>query len=364
MRSIVITGAGGMLGSHLCEEFAAAGWDVRAVDRPGAACEAARSAGASVSLLQIDQAEGALALAELARSAQVVAHCAFPRDTSSRDEALASIRAACTAALSGGAPLLLLSSCSVYGRPRNLPCDEGDLKAPVDAEGELRWEIEQEAFRTRRLRGLKLAVLRPALTYGPRQRRGMQASLVIAALAARAGRSLWVPRRGPIVHAVHAIDVARAALLLVSGDAGLTAHDGRAFNVADDAPLPLEELTRALLLAAGTREAGALPYSPAPARLLLWILRRLPMWMFWGPLNRRLARAWLSAFQGSPPVPPPQLGPELLEQFSADRYFDTRRLRALGFTPTQPSAVEGLALLAREGRAKGLLPEASARLGG
>jgi hypothetical protein len=80
--------------------------------------------------------------------------------------------------------------------------------------------------------------------------------------------------------------------------------------------------------------------------------------MFWGPLNRRLSSAWMSAFQGHPLVPPPRLGPELLEQFSADRYFDTRRLRALGFVPRQPSPVEGLMMLARESRLKGLLPAA------
>ncbi len=217
----------------------------------------------------------------------------------------------------------------------------------------MRWAVEREAFRARRLHGLTLVVLRPALTYGPRQRRGLQASLVVAALAARAGRALWVPRRGPVVHAVHAADVARAALLLAESP---KAHDGRAFNVADDAPLPLEELARAVLHAAGAEEAGALPYSPAPARFFLWLLRRLPQWILWGPLNRRLSRAWLAAFGGQAPVPPPRLGPELLEQFSADRYFDTRRLRALGFSPQNPSAVDGLLVLARASRAKGLLP--------
>ncbi len=358
--AILVTGAAGLIGSHLCEAFAAAGWEVRALDRPGAEWPEVQACAASCTELELARPDGALRAAEIARGVKLVAHCAFPREMD-RQDALDSIRAACAAALAAQAPLLLLSSCAVYGRPKNLPCDEGAPKRPVDAEGELRWLVEQEAFRARRLRGLQLVVLRPSLTYGPRQRRGLQASLVIAALAASSGRALWVPRRGPVVHPIHAQDVARAALLLAGND--LAAHDGRAFNVADDTPLPLEELTRAVMHAAGATEAGALPYSPAPARLLLWMLRRIPRWMFWGPLNRRLSRAWLQAFRGQPKAPPPRLGPELLEQLSADRYFDTSRLRALGFSPRQPSAVEGLSKLAQLERERGLLPPPPAQLG-
>ena len=122
------------------------------------------------------------------------------------EEALASARAAMAAALAAGAPYLLLSSCTVYGRPRNLPCEEGDPKRPIDQHGLTRWAVEREAFLWRRTRGLKLIVLRPALTYGPRQRRGLAAALVVASLAAHGGRSLWLPRRGPVVHLVHAED--------------------------------------------------------------------------------------------------------------------------------------------------------------
>jgi nucleoside-diphosphate-sugar epimerase len=156
-----------------------------------------------------------------------------------------------------------------------------------------------------------------------------------------------------VVHTVHAQDVAQAAVLVGAEASSL---DGRAFNVADDAPLPLEELARAVLQAAGAREAGRMPYSPAPARALLWIARHLPDWVLWRPLNRRLARGWRRAFNGEPPVAPPRLEPDLLEQLSADRWYDTQRLRALGFSPRFPSAVEGLQQLALESRTRGLLP--------
>jgi nucleoside-diphosphate-sugar epimerase len=352
-RSIVVTGAAGLVGSHLCEEFSRGGWEVRAIDRRGSDVSAALQAGAQVIDAELSEPEGALAIAAAARGCSLVAHAAFP-GAAQREAALASVRAAMAAALQAGAPFLLLSSCTVYGRPRNLPCDEGAPKTPADAHGETRWAVEREAFLFRRTRGLKLAVLRPALTYGPRQRRGLAVALAAAAMAARDGRALWVPRRGPVLHTVHAQDVANAALLVAEHIGEL---DGRAFNVADDVPLPLEELARAVLQAAGAREAGRVPYSPGPTRMLLWFARRLPDWMLWRPANRRLARAWRRAFCNAPPVAPPRLEPDLLEQLTADRWYDTQRLRALGFTPRFPSAVDGLQELALEERSRGLLPE-------
>jgi len=354
VRAVLVTGAAGLVGSHVCEAFAQAGWEVRALDRPGSDCTAARAAGAATHGVELAQPEGALLAAQLAKGAKLVAHAAFPGGDE-REEALASVRGAMAAALQGRAPFLLLSSTTVYGRPRNLPCEEGEVKLPVDKHGEVRWAVEREAYLWRRTRGLKLVVLRPALTYGPRQRRGLAVVLAIAALAARAGRSLWVPRRGPVVHTVHAQDVAQAAVLVGTEAEAL---DGRAFNVADDVPLPLEELARAVLQAAGAREAGRLPYSPRPARIGLWFARHLPDWVLWTPINRRIAKAWRSAFVGQPPVAPPRLEADLLEQLSADRWYDTQRLRALGFAPRFPSAVEGLQQLALQSRTRGLLPAA------
>lgn len=357
-KLVLVTGAGGLIGAHLCEAFASAGWTVRALDRPGVDCAAASAAGATVAHAELDRPEGALVAAELARGAALIAHAAFP-GAGERETAVAMVRASCAAALSAAAPLLLLSSCTVYGRPLNLPCDEGEVKRPTDRHGEARWAVEREAFLWRRARGLTLVVLRPALTYGPQQRRGLAAALTVAALAAHAGRALWLPRRGPVVHTVHAADVARAAVLLAGS---LQAFDGRAFNVADDVPLPLEELARAVLQAAGAREAGRLPYSPRAARVAFWLVRHLPAWLLWRRLNRRLARRWSAAFGGQPPGPPPQLEPDLLEQLAVDRYFDTQRLRALSFVPRFPSAVEGLAQLALESRSRGLLPAPAAQL--
>src|SRR5437667_16427 len=80
----------------------------------------------------------------------------------------------------------------------------------------------------------------------------------------------------------------------------------------------------------------------------------------WRWRRRRSRRGWGRAFNGEPPVAPPRLEPDLLEQLAADRWYDTQRLRALGFSPRFPSAVEGLQQLALESRSKGLLPAPAA----
>src|SRR2546422_7259721 len=121
VRAVLVTGAAGLIGSHLCEAFAQEGWEVRALDRPGSDFTAARAAGALVGEAELSQPDGALAAAELAGHARLIAHAAFPA-ANDVPAALAPARAAMAAALQAGAPLLLLSSTTVYGRPRNLPC--------------------------------------------------------------------------------------------------------------------------------------------------------------------------------------------------------------------------------------------------
>ena len=198
-RAILVTGARGLVGSHLCEAFADAGWEVRALDRPGAHRSPVPPQ-AAYTEAELGSPEAALVTAELAKGTSIVAHAAFP-GAGLDETALEMARASMAAALSAKATLLLVSSATVYGRPRNLPCEEGEPKRPVDAHGQTRWAVEREAYLWRRTRGLRLVVLRPALTYGSGQRRGLAAALTVAALAARSGRPLWVPRRGPVVGA-------------------------------------------------------------------------------------------------------------------------------------------------------------------
>jgi len=72
VRAVLVTGAAGLIGSHLCEAFAQAGWKVRALDKPGSDCTAARLAGATVSAAELAQPDGALAAADRGAGPEIV----------------------------------------------------------------------------------------------------------------------------------------------------------------------------------------------------------------------------------------------------------------------------------------------------
>ncbi len=283
-----------------------------------------------------------------ARGAEVLFHLGLntPRDAQAAERAALEAgftRAVAEAALRAEVRrLVLVSTVSVYGRPRNLPCREGELKAPRTDFGRARWAAEREAWRAFR-RGVPLAVLRPTLTYGPTIRGGPMRTLALFTLIAAGRGSVPIIRRGPVEHLVHLDDVVSAAALLAEhpDDRDVV---GRAFNVADEAPLPLAELQAAAVEALGRRPGRVLPYSPRLFSLALWLVRRIPDRILLEPVNRRLAWAWgrLVRRAGASPAVAPRIDREFLHWVSADHYYDVARLAALGWRARHPVSAEAL----------------------
>jgi nucleoside-diphosphate-sugar epimerase len=230
----------------------------------------------------------------------------------------------------------------VYGRPVNLPCQEGDPKNPRTAAERARWGAERAAWTAFRA-GAPLTVLRPTLLYGPNLRGGAIRALSLLALLNQGRRKIPILRRGPVAHLCHVEDLARAAVHVAAhpDDADVV---GRAFNVGDDAPLPLAEHLAAALSAMGYAPGRVLPYSPRLTALLLWLVRRVPDRILFLPANRWLARAWDRAVErarGSPALAP-RLDRESLHWMAADHYYDTRRLSGLGWRPLHPVSTAAL----------------------
>jgi len=346
-RLALITGSPGGRAQALEEELAAAGWQVRRLAFEG--------------LLLPD-------LLAAARGAEVVFHVGVrtSRADGTRrraDAEAAAAFAAGRAALEAGARrYVLVSTTSVYGRPRNLPCQEGDLKAPRTPAERARWRAEQAAWLAFR-QGAPLTVLRPTLIYGPHLKGGAIRALALIALLNQGRRSVPILRRGPVTHLLHVRDLARACRH-VAEHPDDRAVVGRAFNVGDEAPLPLAEHLAAALAAMGYRAGRVLPYSPRLTAFLLWLVRHVPDRILVDPVNRRLAAAWARVTErsGASAELAPRLDRESLHWMSADHYYDTRRLADLGFRPLYPISAAGLpetihALLARR-----LLPTGAAPL--
>jgi nucleoside-diphosphate-sugar epimerase len=339
---------------------------------PGAVLEAVQAelvgAGWSVRHVPVG-ADGSLHLEVDARGADAVVHVGLrsPRDLDERLRAAAEAAAASAAgrlARSVAAGRLVhVSTAAVYGAPRNLPCREGELKAPRTALERIRWRAEQASWAEFRL-GSPLTVLRPSILYGPTLRGGPARALAFVTMANDRRRRIPIVRRGPVAHLVHLEDLARAVLHVLERPADRDVV-GRAFNVADDAPLPLGEHLAAALAALGYLPGRYLPTLPRLTRALLWLVRHVPDRALLDRLNAALSRNWrrLAERASITPALLPKVDREALHWMSADHYYDTSRLAALGWRPRYPVTTEAFPETIRALVAAGVLPRPSAPAG-
>jgi nucleoside-diphosphate-sugar epimerase len=344
-RIALITGSPGGRGQALETELAGAGWEVRKLAFDG---------------LELPD------LLAAARGAEAVFHVGVRTSRAQGTEARADAEAAAAYAAGRAAiaararRFVLVSTTSVYGRPRNLPCQEGEIKAPRTAAERARWRAEQAAWLAFR-QGAPLTVLRPTLVYGPNLRGGAIRALALITLLNQGRRRIPILRRGPVTHLVHIKDLARAAVHVAEYQDD-EAVVGRAFNVGDDAPLPLAEHLVAALSSMGYSAGRVLPYSPRLTAMMIWLVRNVPDRMLVDPVNRWLARAWerLTSRSGASAALVPRIDRESLHWMSADHYYDTQRLAALGWRPLYPISTAALPETVRALLASRLLPAGAA----
>jgi 2-alkyl-3-oxoalkanoate reductase len=294
--------------------------------------------------------------------AEAVVHLGLrtPRDLDeplrSEAEAAAAAGAAALARRCRARRLVHVSTVAVYGRPRNLPCRESELKAPRTAYERIRWRAEQASWSAFR-KGAPLTVLRPTILYGPSLRGGPVRALSLVALFNQHRRRIPIIRRGPVAHLVHAEDLARAVAHVVAHPED-RAVVGRAFNVGDEAPLPLAEHLATSLAALGYDPGRVLPTMPALTAAVLWLVRNVPDRVVLDGINRRLAAAWdrLARRAGTGATLAPRIDREALHWMSADHYYDTSRLASIGWRPLHPVSTTAVASTIRALVAERLLP--------
>jgi nucleoside-diphosphate-sugar epimerase len=338
-RLALLTGSPGAVLEAVSAEFSRAGWTCQALTI---------------------RADGLLPAAPGHADAVIHVGLRTPGDLDERlraeAEAAAADGAARLAVQAGARRMVHLSTTAVYGRPRNLPCHEGELKAPRTISERVRWHAERASWAAFR-RGAPLTVLRPALLYGPSLRGGPVRALALVALFNQRRSRVPIIRRGPVAHLCHIEDLARAALHVVSHPDD-EAVVGRAFNVADEAPLPLAELLGAALTALGYQPGRYLPTWPRVTAMVLWLIRHVPDRVLLAPINRRLVRAWRRYARDQSGTLVPRIDREALLWLSADHYYDTSRLASIGFTPRFPIAVDVMPETVRALVAARLLPGA------
>jgi 2-alkyl-3-oxoalkanoate reductase len=277
----LITGAAGLVGSHLVEELQRDGWKVRALvrDRSRAAWLSSRAVE-----LHDGDTQDAPSYAHAAKGVQFVFHCAAavtPRGgwEAYRAPNVDGTQNAVAAAAAAGARLLHLSSVAVYGPEGRLALSRGtglqELQ-PLRPMPEGAWyarskrESEELVMAAHRAGRVWATAVRPCVIYGPRDRQFVPrvATLLRLPMAPRIGDGRAV------MSIVHARSVAEVAVRAVTSETGA----GQAYNVTNDAPITVGEFYEAAqaglerrvrwLPVPGALAQGALAIAGAALRLL------------------------------------------------------------------------------------------------
>lgn len=246
MPTVLVTGATGLLGSHVVERFVAEGWQVRALVRDPAAARWLEGAGAE---LHAGDVLDAAAFARAARGCDTIAHGAaaiFSREgwEGYRRANVAGTANAIDAAVANGTRLVQVSSVAVYGpgtryRADGRKTDEDTPFAPLPGHGlyaRSKRESEELVLRAHRGGRIWATAVRPSVIYGRRDR---QFTPRIARLVRRGIVPLVASGRSTmsLVHAANVADgVYRAAITDAAG--------GRAYNLADDFPVTVRDFFR------------------------------------------------------------------------------------------------------------------------
>jgi 2-alkyl-3-oxoalkanoate reductase len=256
MRNLV-TGATGLLGSHIAERLVARGERVRALVRPTS--QTGFLEGLGVDLVRGDLLDPH-ACARAVREIDVVYHAAakvgdwgpWSEFQAGTIEATRNVGEA--AALAGVTRFVHISSTSAYGHP----AEGGAPIAESAALGQNLWrlwdyytrskvEAEQQLWRLAEERGLRLTVVRPSWLFGERDR-------TTTARVVDRVRQRGVPMVGPgdnPMSAVYAGEVADAAILA----AHHSQSAGEAYNITDQGPITQQAYFDLWAEACGVRPA-------------------------------------------------------------------------------------------------------------
>jgi nucleoside-diphosphate-sugar epimerase len=196
---VVVTGAAGFIGSHLCDRLLALGHEVVGIDsfsdyygraRKKQNLEAARN-NEAFTLVELDLVDGDIARA--LRGASVVFHLAGQPgvrpswgdhfDRYVQDNILATQRVLEALRENPVERLVFASSSSVYGDAEAFPTRESALPRPVSPYGMTKLAAEHLVFVYMRNFGVPATSLRYFTVYGPRQRPDMAFCRFMEALA-------------------------------------------------------------------------------------------------------------------------------------------------------------------------------------
>jgi len=172
---IMVTGANGFVGAHLCRWLQEAGLGVRGAVREAGAVKGLSEGAVSVVSDIGPETRWEEVLAGIDCVVHLAARVHFMREdaadpakTFRQVNVLGTERLARCAAQAGLRRLVYASSVKVNGEETSSsPFTEQDAPTPQDAYGRSKWEAEQILHRVAEETGLEVVIVRPPLVYGP-----------------------------------------------------------------------------------------------------------------------------------------------------------------------------------------------------
>jgi UDP-glucose 4-epimerase len=253
-RRILVTGAGGFLGGHICRHFGSRGWQVAAVGRFQATLDLAESYPNLAILGGMTLPDPAFPGLVARFQPDLLVHCAgtssvadsvrepysdFQRTVDVCAFALETMRRHAPAGL-----FVHLSSASVYGQPRKLPVDESFPCAPISPYGFHKRMCETLVEEYGALFGLRTAILRIFSAYGENLRKQVVHDLCGKILAGRARAFEVIGSGAESRDFIHAADIAQAVdRIAAAGASGIyNLGSGKETTVRDLVAILLAEL--------------------------------------------------------------------------------------------------------------------------
>ncbi len=308
---VVVTGGTGFIGSHLVERLSSNGARVVVPVRKGR--RTALPSDSPAEFVPMDHDEIGRR-GDLLKGVDVVVHLAAVRGSgwSIDDRQIYDINVRLTGDLVKAAAsqdvshFIYVSSVSVYGHPSGGPINEDYPRSPVTRYGASKCEAEQLVTETSESRRLPVTIVRPVITYGPRDTWGMVTKLT---RLIHSGRFALVGSGENRIHLIYIDDLIDGLMLAISHPPAGT----RTYILASDQPVSVNQLT-ATVAEALSRPIGRVRVPASLARFTGWVLEWLYRWC-------RIRQE-------------PLVTRDKVDLMTRDRFFDTARARAeLGFAP-------------------------------
>jgi nucleoside-diphosphate-sugar epimerase len=307
---VVVTGAAGFIGSHLCDRLLAAGHDVTAIDcfsdfYPRALKEANLADARehpNFRLHHLDLADDDLR--DAMDGAEVVFHLASRSGLDGRrpgefnrlvrDNVLGTQRLLEAIVDTGIVRLVHASSSSVYGEAERVPTREKSVPRPLSSYGVTKLAAEGLVHQYTARYELPATILRLFTVYGPRQRPDMAVGRFMAALAR--GDEIEVYGDGEQTRDFTFVrDVIDALIRSADPRADVV---GRVINVGGGTRATVNEVLRAIENVAGrTARRRHLPAAPGDQRHCAASINLARRHLAWEPrvgLSAGLAEQWAS----------------------------------------------------------------------